>query len=78
MTETETTIMRTEIARVMSRAHPPVVMSLEDVAAFFGFSKNYVTNDIQNRPDFPAKLDRFAHPRWSRKDIMEWARVSAQ
>jgi len=70
-------LIRSEIARVMSRAHPPVIMSLEDVAAFTGMSYNYVRNELQNQPDFPPRLDRFKSPRWSRDSIMEWARVSA-
>lgn len=74
---TETQIMRTEIARVMSRAHPPVVMSLQDVADFLGMSYNHTKNDIQHQPGFPHKLDRFKQPRWSRDAIMDWAQVSA-
>lgn len=71
--QTETQIMRTEIARVMMRAHPPMLMSLEDVADFFGMSYNFVKNELQHRPDFPAKLDRFKQPRWSRAAILEYA-----
>lgn len=73
----ETELIRSEIARVMSRAHPPVIMCLEDVADFCGFSYHYVRNELQNRPDFPPRLDRFKSPRWSREAIMEWAKVSA-
>lgn len=76
-TTPETEILRTEIARVMSRAHPPMVMSLEDVADFFGHSYNYVRNDLQHRPDFPPKLERFKQPRWSRASILEYAGVAA-
>jgi predicted DNA-binding transcriptional regulator AlpA len=72
---TETEIMRTEIARVMSRAHPPVVMSLDDVADFFGYSKSHVKCDVVCKPTFPKPLDRFASPRWARKSVMEWAGV---
>ncbi len=75
MNESET--MRTEIARVMSRAHPPLIMCLEDVADLLGMSYNYVKNDIQHQPDFPPKLDRFKSPRWSRESVLEWAKVSA-
>ena len=72
----ETEIIKNEVARVMSRAYPPLIMSLEDVADLLGYSYNFVKNDLQHQPDFPAKLDRFKHPRWSRDSIMEWARVS--
>lgn len=75
MTDAETTLMRTEIARVMTRAHPPMVMSLQDVADFFGMSYNYVRNELQHQPGFPAKLKRFKHPRYSRSDIMAYAQV---
>ena len=73
---TDTEVIRTEVARVLSRANPPVIMTLEDVAAFIGMSYNYVRNDLQHQPGFPAKLDRFKQPRWSRDAIMEWAKVS--
>jgi hypothetical protein len=65
-----------EITKVMSRAHPPVVMSLEDVANFIGVSYNYMRNEMQHQPEFPTKLARFKHPRWSRDAILEWAQVS--
>jgi hypothetical protein len=68
-------ILETEVARAMTRAHPPVIMSLEDVAEFCGFKYSYVKNEIQNSPDFPPKLDRFKQPRWSRDSIMAWAKV---
>lgn len=68
--------IQTEIARVLTRSHPPVIMSLQDVAAFIGMSYGYVKNELQNQPDFPAKLDRFKHPRWSRDAVMRWANVS--
>jgi len=73
MSETET--IRNEIARVMSRAYPPQVMSLDDVADFFGYSKAHVSKDIVCKPDFPARLDRFAQPRWRRDDVLAWAGV---
>lgn len=76
MTDT-TTDLTTEVARVMSRANPPVIMTLEDVAALIGMSYNYVRNELQHQPEFPPKLDRFKQPRWSRDSILEWARVSA-
>ena len=75
MSELEAT--RNEVARVMTRAYPPLIMSLEDVADVLGMSYNYVKNDVQHLPDFPAKLDRFKSPRWSRDAILEWAKVSA-
>jgi hypothetical protein len=53
-------------------------MSLEDVADLLGYSYNFVRNDLQHQADFPAKLERFKHPRWSRDSIMEWAKVSVQ
>lgn len=74
---TEAEILRTEIARVLSRANPPAIMALEDVADFFGMSYNYVRNDLQHRPDFPPKLERFKQPRWSRAAILEYAGVAA-
>jgi hypothetical protein len=69
--------IKSEIARVLARAHPPVIFTLEDVAEFTGHSYNYVRNELQNQPDFPARLDRFKSPRWSRDAILEWAKVSA-
>jgi hypothetical protein len=72
----EPELLETQIAKVLTRAHPPVIMTLEDVANFCGFSYNYMKNDVQNQPDFPAKLDRFKQPRWSRDSIMLWANVS--
>ena len=74
---TDTEIIKSEVAKVMSRAYPPVIMSLEDIADLLGYSYNYVKNDLQHQPNFPPKLDRFKHPRWSRDSIMEWASVSA-
>jgi len=68
-------VIRTEIARVMSRAYPPQVMSLDDVADLFGYSKAHVSKDIVCKPDFPARLDRFAQPRWAREDVLAWAGV---
>lgn len=73
----ETELMRTEIARVMSRAHPPVVMSLADVADFIGMSYTYVKDVIQNDPEFPRRLDRFKQPRYSRESVLKWAQISA-
>lgn len=73
---TEVEIMRSEIARVMLRAYPPAVMSLDDIACFFGYSKAHVSKDIVCKPDFPARLDRFANPRWSRDKVMSWAGVT--
>lgn len=70
------TELTTEVVRVMARANPPVIMSLEDVADFIGMSYNYVRNELQHQPDFPTKLDRFKQPRWSRDSILDWARVS--
>ena len=73
MTEIETT--RHEIARVMARAHPPLVMSLQDVADMLGFSYQHVQKEIACLPDFPPRLDRFKSPRWARSSVLEWARV---
>lgn len=71
----ETELMRTEIARVMSRAHPPVVMNIQDVAALFGYSEGHIKNELQNRPDFPPKLSRFKSPHWARDAVLQWAGV---
>jgi hypothetical protein len=70
------TELTTEVVRVMARANPPVIMSLEDIADFCGLSYNYVKNELQNQPGFPVRLDRFKSPRWSRDSILEWAQVS--
>lgn len=75
MNLTETELIRTEIAKVMSRAHPPILMSLDDVAEFFGYSKAHVSKDIVCKPDFPKRLDKFAQPRWRRDDVLAWAGV---
>ena len=64
------------LTRVMSRANPPIIMTLEDVADVCGFSYNYLRNEVQHQPDFPPKLDRFKQPRWSRDSIFKWAQVS--
>lgn len=64
------------LTRVMSRANPPIIMTLEDVADVCGFSYNYLRNEVQHQPDFPPKLDRFKQPRWSRDSILKWAQVS--
>ena len=74
---TESQIIQSEVARVMRRAHPPMVMTLEDIADLFGYAVNYVRNDLQNQPGFPPRLDRFKQPRWSRDAIFEWAKISA-
>ena len=73
---TDSDVIRTEMAKVMTRANPPIIMTLEDVAAVVGMSYNYVRNELQHQPDFPAKLDRFKQPRWSRDAILQWAQVS--
>ena len=73
----ETEIMRSEIARVMARAHPPAVMSLQDIADFFGFSYQHAQKEIACKPDFPSRLDRFKQPRWARGDVLKWAQVEA-
>lgn len=73
---TDTDKIRTEMAKVMTRANPPIIMTLEDVAAVVGMSYNYVRNELQHQPDFPAKLDRFKQPRWSRDAILQWAQVA--
>ena len=73
----ESEVIQHEVARVMSRAHPPMIMSLEDIAHFIGLSYSYVKNELQNQPGFPPRLDRFKSPRWSRESILEWAKVSA-
>ena len=65
------------IQLAMSRAHPPIVMSLEDVAAVLGYSVNYVRNDLQHQPGFPPKLDRFKQPRWDRSTVLAWAGVQS-
>lgn len=64
------------IARAMLRAHPPVIMTMEDVANVLGMSYNYIKNEIQHQPDFPPKLGRFKQPRWSRDSILKWAGVA--
>lgn len=72
-----TEVLQSEVARVLTRAHPPMLMSLEDVAAFLGQSYNYVRNELQHQPDFPPKLERFRQPRWSRDAILAWAGVQS-
>jgi len=64
-----------QIAKVMLRANPPLIMTLEDVAAVVGMSYNYVRSELQHQPGFPPKLGRFKHPRWSRADVLAWAGV---
>lgn len=73
---TDTELFRTEVAKVMTRAYPPLIMTLDDVAALLGMSYNHVRNSLQHEPGFPPKLDRFKQPRWSREAIMSWAHVS--
>ncbi len=68
--------MSDELANVMTRANPPLIMTLEDVALVVGLSYNYVKSEVQHQPDFPPKLDRFKHPRWGRDAILKWAGVS--
>ncbi len=77
MTQPQTEIQATQnaVAQVMSRAHPPKIMTLEDVANFLGYSYNFVRNNIASQPDFPQPLDRFKSPRWSRESIFEWAQI---
>jgi len=70
-----TETIQSELNRVLSRAYPPIIMTLEDVADVCGFSYNYVRNEVQHQPHFPPKLDRFKQPRWSRDAILEWAKV---
>ena len=65
------------IQRALSRAHPPVVMALEDIAAVLGYSVNYVRNELQHQPGFPPKLDRFKQPRWDRATVLAWAGVQS-
>ena len=67
------------IQRAISRAHPPIVMSLEDVADVLGYSVNYVRNELQHQPGFPVKLDRFKdEPRWSRDSVLKWKPAAAK
>ena len=73
--KTEIEAMQSAIAVVMARAHPPVVMTLQDVANFLGYSYNFVRNELSCHPDFPKRLERFNQPRYSRDAIMEWAQV---
>lgn len=65
------------IQRAISRAHPPIVMSLDDVADVLGYSVSYVRNELQHQPGFPAKLDRFKQPRWDRSTVLAWAGVQS-
>jgi len=37
---TDSDVIRTEMAKVMTRANPPIIMTLEDVAAVVGMSYN--------------------------------------
>lgn len=70
---TDSEIIKHQVARVMSRAYPPLIMSLEDIADLLGLSYNYVRNELQHQPDFPPKLDRFKSPRWNREAVLTWA-----
>lgn len=63
------------LARAHARANPPLIMTLEDIADLLGYSYNHMRNDVQHQVDFPAKLERFKHPRWARGDILAWAGV---
>ena len=65
------------ITAAISRAHPPVVMTLEDVANVLGYAVNYVRNELQHNPEFPPRLERFKQPRWDRAAILEWAGVQS-
>jgi len=67
----------TQVARILRRSHPPLVMTIEDVADVLGYSANYVRNELQHQPDFPAKLDRFKQSRWARQDVLAWAGVQS-
>jgi len=68
--------VQAEVAKALLRANPPLIMTLEDVATVLGMSYNYVRSSVQHQPDFPAKLERFKHPRWSRDSILKWANVA--
>ncbi len=73
MLEPET--VNSAIAKTLTEAYPPVIMTLEDVADVCGLSYNYVRNEIQHMPSFPKKLTRFKQPRWSRDSILTWAEI---
>lgn len=66
-----------QLAQIVLRSFPPVVMALEDIAAVLGYSVNYVRNDLQHQPGFPPKLDRFKQPRWDRASVLAWAGVQS-
>lgn len=68
--------VQAEVAKALLRANPPLIMTLEDVATVLGMSYNYVRSSVQHQPGFPAKLERFKHPRWSRDSILKWANVA--
>lgn len=65
------------ITAAVSRALPPVVMTLEDVANVLGYAVNYVRNELQHQPEFPPRLQRFKQPRWHRDEILEWAKAQS-
>lgn len=73
MLEPET--VNSAIAKILTKAYPPVIMTLEDVADVCGLSYNFLRNDVQHRPGFPSKLGRFKQPRWSRDSILKWAGI---
>lgn len=74
--QNQTPTIDSSAALVLARAYPPLIMSMEDVANLLGLSYHTVRNELQHHPDFPAKLDRFKHPRWARNDVLAWAGVS--
>lgn len=65
------------ITAAVSRALPPLVMTLEDVANVLGYAVNYVRNELQHQPDFPQRLPRFKQPRWDRDEILGWAKAQS-
>ena len=62
-------------SEVFARAHPPLVMTLQDIALLTGYSYQHVQAAIVTKPDFPKPLDRFAQPRYARPDVLKWAGV---
>lgn len=71
----ESKLINDQIAKVLARAYPPVVMTLTDIANLLGLSYAYTKGVLQNEPEFPKRLDRFKSPRWRRDDVMKWADV---
>lgn len=67
--------IKATITVAMTRAHPPVIMTMEDIAIVCGLSYNYVRNEVQHQKGFPPKLSGFKQPRWSRDAIFEWANL---